>query len=118
MTTVHKKVDVVTVGAGWTSNILGWKLTEAGYHVVALEQGPDRHAYPDFAHNHDSLLYSVRKRLMAPIERESWTWRPSDRVPALPMRQFGGYHPGQGVGGSAIHWSGMLFRFLPSDFKL
>lgn len=118
MTTVHKKVDVVTVGAGWTSNILGWKLTEAGYHVVALEQGPDRRTYPDFAHNHDSLLYTNRKRLMAPIERESWTWRPSDRLPALPMRQFGGYHPGQGVGGSAIHWSGMLFRFLPSDFKL
>ena len=118
MATVHKKVDVVTVGAGWTSNILGWKLTEAGYHVVAIEQGPDRRAYPDFAHNHDSLLYSVRKRLMAPIERESWTWRPHSRVPALPMRQFGGYHPGQGVGGSAIHWSGMLFRFLPSDFKL
>lgn len=118
MTTVHKKVDVVTVGAGWTSNILGWKLTEAGYHVVALEQGPDRRAYPDFAHNHDSLLYSVRKRLMVDLERESWTWRPNDRVPSLPMRQFGGYHPGQGVGGSAIHWSGMLFRFLPSDFKL
>jgi gluconate 2-dehydrogenase alpha chain len=118
MTTVHKKVDVVTVGAGWTSNILGWKLTEAGYNVVALEQGPDRRAYPDFAHNHDSLLYSVRKRLMAPIESETWTWRPHERVPALPMRQFGGYHPGQGVGGSAIHWSGMLLRFLPSDFKL
>ena len=94
MSITHKKVDVVTVGAGWTSNILGWKLTEAGYNVVALEQGPDRHAYPDFAHNHDSLLYSVRKRLMAPIERESWTWRPNERVPALPMRQFGGYHPG------------------------
>lgn len=118
MTTVHKKVDVVTVGAGWTSNILGWKLTEAGYHVVALEQGPWRFAYPDFAHNHDGLLYSVRKRLMADLERESWTWRPRESVHALPMRQFGGYHPGQGVGGSAIHWSGMLYRYLPSDFKL
>ena len=118
MAIIHKKVDVVTVGAGWTSNILGWKLTEAGYHVVALEQGPDRRAYPDFAHNHDSLLYSVRKRMMVDLQRETWTWRPHEGVPALPMRQFGGYHPGQGVGGSAIHWSGMLFRFLPSDFQL
>lgn len=118
MAVQHKKVDVVTVGAGWTSNILGWKLTEAGYNVVALEQGPHRSAYPDFAHNHDSLLYSVRKRMMVDLQRETWTWRPHGRVPALPMRQYGGYHPGQGVGGSAIHWSGMLFRFLPSDFKL
>lgn len=118
MTVLHKKVDVVTVGAGWTSNILGWKLTEAGHDVVALEQGPWRSAYPDFAHNHDSLLYSVRKRMMVDLEKESWTWRPNKSVNALPMRQFGGYHPGQGVGGSAMHWSGMLYRFLPSDFKL
>lgn len=118
MTTVHKKVDVVTVGAGWTSNILGWKLTEAGYNVVALEQGPWRAAYPDFAHNHDSLLYSVRKRMMVDLERETWTWRPHDRVPALPMRQYGGFHPGQGVGGSAMHWSAMIYRFLPSDLQL
>lgn len=118
MTTVHKKVDVVTVGAGWTSNILGWKLTEAGHDVVALEQGPWRAAYPDFAHNHDSLLYSVRKRMMVDLERETWTWRPHDRVHALPMRQYGGFHPGQGVGGSAIHWSGMVYRFLPSDLQL
>ena len=118
MTVLHKKVDVVTVGAGWTSNILGWKLTEAGHDVVALEQGPWRSAYPDFAHNHDSLLYAVRKRMMVDLEKESWTWRPNKSVNALPMRQFGGYHPGQGVGGSAMHWSGMLYRFLPSDFKL
>lgn len=118
MAIVHKKVEVVTVGAGWTSNILGWKLTEAGYRVVALEQGPWRNAYPDFTHNHDSLLYSVRKRMMVDLERETWTWRPNLEVPALPMRQFGGFHPGQGVGGSAVHWSGMLYRFLPSDFKL
>ena len=116
--TIHKKVDVVTVGAGWTSNILGWKLTQAGYNVVALEQGPWRNAYPDFAHNHDNLQYSTRKNMMTDIERESWTWRPNSRIPALPMRQFGAYHPGQGVGGSAMHWSGMLYRFLPSDFKL
>jgi gluconate 2-dehydrogenase alpha chain len=34
---VHPKVDVVTIGGGWTSAILGWKLGEAGYSVVAVE---------------------------------------------------------------------------------
>ncbi len=42
----HKKVDVVTLGAGWTSSIMGWKLGSAGYNVVALEQGPRRCGEP------------------------------------------------------------------------
>ena len=33
------------------------------------------------------------------------------------MRQYGSFNPGQGIGGSAIHWSGMLWRFLNSDFN-
>jgi gluconate 2-dehydrogenase alpha chain len=117
MTATDPKVDVVTVGGGWTSNILGWKLTQAGMKVLALEQGENRWTYPDFAHDHDSLAYEVRKRMMTDISKESWTWRPAPGKPALPMRQFGSFHPGAGVGGSAMHWSGMLWRFYPSDFE-
>lgn len=113
----HPKVDVVTVGAGWTAAILAWKLTEAGINVVSLEQGPSRWADPDFAHNHDSLRYSVRKAMMVDLSKETWTWRPNPRSPSLPMRKYGSFHPGQGVGGAAVHWSGMLWRFLPSDFN-
>jgi gluconate 2-dehydrogenase alpha chain len=113
----HRKVDVVTVGAGLTSNILGWKLTEAGMEVVAVEQGPWRWADPDFTHNHDSLRYSVRKAMMNDLERETWTWRPTVDAPSLPLRQYGAFHPGQGVGGSMVHWSGMLWRFTEYDFN-
>jgi gluconate 2-dehydrogenase alpha chain len=117
MTTTDPKVDVVTVGAGWTSNILGWKLTAAGLTVTALEQGPNRWTFPDYAHDHDSIAYQVRKRMMSDISKETWTWRPNPRSSALPIRQFQAFHPGSGLGGSAMHWSGMLWRFLPSDFK-
>jgi gluconate 2-dehydrogenase alpha chain len=116
VTVVEPKVDVVTVGGGWTSNILGWKLTQGGMKVLALEQGENRWTYPDFAHDHDALAYEVRKRMMTDISGETWTWRPAPGKPALPMRQFGSFHPGAGVGGSAMHWSGMLWRFYPSDF--
>ena len=114
---IHQKVDVVTMGAGWTSAILGWKLGEAGYSVVALEQGGNRQTYPDFAHNHDGLRYHNRYAMMHPLTREAWTWRPHPRAPALPMRRYGSFHPGQGVGGAAVHWSGQLWRFYPSDFQ-
>ncbi|HMQ31793.1 MAG TPA: GMC family oxidoreductase, partial [Chloroflexaceae bacterium] len=115
--TVHRKVDVVTVGAGWTAGILAQQLTAAGHRVVSLEQGPSRWATPDFEHNHDQLRYSIRNAMMVNLSKETWTWRPNPRLPALPMRQYGAFHPGQGVGGAGIHWAAQVWRFYPSDFR-
>lgn len=115
MTTEHH-VDVVTVGGGWTSAILGWKLGSAGIDVVALEQGNGRFANPDFEHNHDTLRYSIRKAMMVNLADETWTWRPSSTKPSLPIRRYGAFHPGAGIGGSSMHWSGQLWRFHPGDF--
>ena len=39
------------------------------------------------------------------------------RSPALPMRQYGTFNPGKGLGGAAIHWSAQLYRYLESDFR-
>ena len=39
------------------------------------------------------------------------------RSPALPMRQYGSFNPGEGLGGAAVHWSGQLWRFMESDFR-
>ncbi|MGI8484544.1 MAG: GMC family oxidoreductase [Thermomicrobiales bacterium] len=114
---VHKKVDVVTIGAGWTSGIMGWKLGSAGHKVVAIEQGPIRGAAPGFEHNHDALRHETRKALMVDLSRETWTWRPNPKAPSLPIRQFGSFHPGRGLGGSSVHWTAQLWRFLPADFQ-
>ncbi len=42
MAKVLKKVDVVTVGAGWTGGIIAAELTKAGLKVVSLERGEMR----------------------------------------------------------------------------
>jgi gluconate 2-dehydrogenase alpha chain len=115
--TVHRKVDVVMVGAGWTAAILAWKLTAAGLRVVSIEQGPERWAHPDFQHNHDALRYTLRKAMMVNLRRETWTWRPNTRLPSLPMRRYGAFHPGQGVGGAGIHWAAEYWRFFPTDYR-
>ena len=117
MAITHPKVDVVTVGAGWTSGIMGWKLGSAGHTVVAIEQGPARWTQPDFEHNHDGLRYRVRKAMMFNLERETWTWRPNPKLPALPIRQFGSFMPGRGTGGASVHWTAQFWRFLPADFQ-
>ncbi len=113
---VHKKVDVVTVGAGWTAGIMAWKLTQAGLRVVSLEQGPSRATNPNFQHNHDSLRYHVRHAMMVDLSKETWTWRPNPKAPTLPMRQYGSFNPGSGIGGAGIHWAGQNWRFQPFDF--
>jgi gluconate 2-dehydrogenase alpha chain len=111
------KVDVVTVGAGWTGGILAQQLTAAGLKVVSLEQGPWRTTESNFAHDHDELRYQVRRDLMVDLSQETWTWRPSGNHPALPMRQYGSFNPGKGVGGAGIHWAAQHWRFYPSDFQ-
>ena len=113
----HSRVDVVTIGAGWTAAILAAKLCPDGTSMVSLEQGKARWTYPHFAHDHDSLRYSVRYALMVDLQRETWTWRPNPRSPALPMRQYGSFNPGMGLGGAAVHWSAQLWRYLDTDFR-
>jgi gluconate 2-dehydrogenase alpha chain len=115
--TVYPKVEVVTVGAGWTAGIIAQQLTEEGYRVVSIEAGGDRFANPDFAHNHDTLYHSMRTGLMYNLSKETWTWRPNPSAPSLPIRQYGSFHPGIGVGGAGIHWAAQTWRFYPSDFR-
>jgi gluconate 2-dehydrogenase alpha chain len=115
--TVFPKVDVVTVGAGWTAGIIAQKLTAEGYQVVSIEAGGDRFANPHFAHNHDTLYHMLRTGLMFHLSKETWTWRPNPRAPSLPIRQFGSFHPGIGIGGAGVHWAAQTWRFYPSDFR-
>jgi gluconate 2-dehydrogenase alpha chain len=114
--TVYPKVEVVTVGAGWTAGIIAQKLTAEGHRVVSIEAGGDRFANPDFSHNHDTLYHMLRTGLMFNLSKETWTWRPHPRASSLPMRQFGSFHPGIGVGGAGVHWAAQTWRFYPSDF--
>jgi gluconate 2-dehydrogenase alpha chain len=114
---IQKRVDIVTVGAGWTAGIIAQQLTEVGLRIVSLEQGPSRWATPDFAHNHDGLRYAVRTAMMVNLADQTWTWRPNPRAPSLPLRHYGSFHPGQGIGGAGIHWAAQHWRFQPADFR-
>jgi gluconate 2-dehydrogenase alpha chain len=111
------KVDVVTVGAGWSGGVIAQQLTAAGYNVLSLEAGLNRYANPHFTHNHDTLQHAIRKHLMYNLRKETWTWRPDPKSPSLPIRQYGAFHPGTGVGGAGIHWAAQHWRFYDTDFN-
>jgi gluconate 2-dehydrogenase alpha chain len=117
MVTTLDKVDVVTVGVGWTGGIIAAEATKAGLSVMGLERGKKR-GTEDYQHIHDELKYAVRYELMQDIAKETMTFRNSREQDALPMRQQGSFLLGENLGGAGTHWNGQTWRFLPYDFEV
>ena len=119
MATRRAEVDAVLIGVGLVGTILGRELTRAGLKVVGLERGEGRATVPDFQgpRMHDELRYSVRKGLMQDLTKETITFRHRVGDTAVPMRRWGSFLIGTGVGGSLVHWNGELFRFQDDDFQ-
>jgi gluconate 2-dehydrogenase alpha chain len=112
-----RPVDVVIVGGGWTGLTMAKELaTRTALKTLVLERGGPRKTR-DYFDNMDELDYAVRLRMMQPIRDETVTFRHSTRDRALPIRQYGSFLPGTGVGGSGEHWSGISYRYYPHDFR-
>jgi len=114
------KTDVVVIGLGWAGSIIAHELTEAGLDVVAIERGPWRDTARDFniATVADELRYNSREELMLRNRQNTITIRNNPSQTALPMREWGSFHPGNGTGGAGNHWAGITFRFQPNEFRL
>jgi gluconate 2-dehydrogenase alpha chain len=114
------KKDVVIIGLGWTGAIMAQELTEEGLEVVAIERGPWRDAPTDFppTYMQDELRYRIRHELFLSPAQNTFTFRNKVGQTALPIRSWGAFMPGNGVGGAGVHWNGEIWRFLPSDFVL
>ncbi|WP_066389761.1 GMC family oxidoreductase [Neobacillus mesonae] len=111
------KADVVVIGVGWAGGIIASELTKKGLNVVGLERGKERKT-EDYFMVHDELRYALRYDLMQDLSKETITFRSNERVRALPMRQYGSFLIGDGLGGAGVHWNGQTFRFLPYDFEI
>ena len=112
--------DVVIVGLGWTGSILAYELAREGLRVVAIERGPWRDTATDFPPSfaQDELRYRIRHELFLRPAQTSLTFRNNKDQTALPVRSWGAFMLGNGVGGGGLHWNAETWRFLPSDFTL
>ncbi len=119
MAQTRPEVDAVLIGVGLVGTVLGRELTRAGLRVVGLERGEGRATVPDFqgTRMHDELRYAVRKGLMQDLTRETLTVRHTAKDTAVPMRRWGSFLIGTGLGGSMVHWNGQLFRFQDDDLR-
>ncbi len=112
-----KKVNIVTVGVGFTGGIAAAECAKAGLTVVGLERGHNR-SINDFMEIHDEWRYALNYGLMQDLSKETITFRNTPAMKALPMRKLGSFLPGDGLGGSGVHWNGMCLRFTPYDFQI
>lgn len=113
-----KPVDVVVIGGGWTGLTMAKEITgRSAVSVLVLERGtmpgPTQYAF-----GMDEIDYSIRLRMMQNTAHETITHRHSARQVANPMRQYGSFLPGTGVGGAGEHWAGLAWRFAPDTFTL
>ncbi len=120
MATKLKDVDAVVIGLGFSGAILSRELTKAGLNVVALERGADRNPADEFTLTRlrDELRYVIRLELMQDNSTDTISFRNTPDELALPVRRFGAFLPGEGVGGTGMHWGALHWRFLPTDFRI
>src|SRR5215472_1694876 len=113
-----KPVDVVIAGGGFVGLTLAKEITaRTSLSVVVLERGQPRKT-SDYATGMDELDYALRFRMMQNPAEETATHRHSSRANAVPIRQYGSFNPGTGVGGAGEHWGGVSYRFEPHHFTM
>jgi gluconate 2-dehydrogenase alpha chain len=111
-------VDVVIVGGGWTGLLMAKELSSrTSLSIAVLERGGPRKT-ADYVEGMDELDYKVRRPLVQDYSQETVTFRHSANERALPVRQYGSFLPGTGVGGAGEHWGGVCERMSPDGFEL
>jgi len=92
-------------------------VSRTSLNVLALERGKPQ-SLADYAMDMDELDYNIRLRMMQNIAEETITHRHTLGATAVPVRQYGSFLPGTGLGGAGSHWNGLTWRLLPSDHNL
>jgi gluconate 2-dehydrogenase alpha chain len=111
-------VDAVIIGGGWAGLLMAKELgSRTALSILVLERGAPRKS-SDYADDMDELDYAIRLRMMQDLSQETVTLRHDTSQRALPLRQYGAFQIGAGVGGSGEHWNAQCPRFLPDCFEL
>ncbi len=84
--------------------------------ITVLERGGPR--MPDYIDGMDELEYIVRMHMMQDSSTRRVTLRHNANERLAPIRQFGAFLPGTGVGGTGEHWGAVYPRLMPDCFEM
>jgi len=107
-------VDFVVVGSGAAGGVMARELSQAGFDVLVLEQGP-RYTAADF--RHDELDYWFNGHLSNKLDTNPQTFRRTAQDVAQRVKDFPAAWYAPTVGGSSTHFTANFWRFHENDFK-
>lgn len=110
------EVDYIVIGSGAAGGIMAKQLSMAGFSVVVLEQGNWGKYGREHEYNKDEWLQrnlADEDRLMSDPVQQRNTFRPNDKVKAVP----GTHAYGCVVGGGTVTYGGSSWRHLPYEFQ-
>ena len=106
-------VDFVVVGSGAAGGVIARELSQAGFSVVVLEQGP-RLGPGDF--EHDELKYNYLSGITCDPKVSPQTFREDASQVARRPALGNSLVYARIVGGSSAHFTGNFWRFHENDF--
>jgi choline dehydrogenase-like flavoprotein len=107
-------VDFVVVGSGAAGGVIARELSQAGFSVVVLEQGP-RLGTRDF--EHDELKYQYLSGITNSPTTSPQTFRDDPSQAAVQPRMGNSLVYARIVGGSSAHFTANYWRFHENDFN-
>ncbi|EJN59154.1 GMC family oxidoreductase [Halogranum rubrum] len=110
--TPSDRTDVCIVGAGPAGALVAAKLAAAGHDVVVLDAGP-RFDPAEREDRMERLLRPGDDRPVWPVdpERDAYSSTGEREYPLNAARV-------KGIGGTTLHWQGMVMRLHEQDFRL
>jgi choline dehydrogenase-like flavoprotein len=106
-------VDFAVVGSGAAGGVMARELSQAGFTVVVLEQGP-RLGPGDF--EHDELKYAYLSGITNDPNLSPQTFRDDPGKPAERPRMGNSLVYARIVGGSSAHYTANFWRLHENDF--
>ncbi|MBC9783949.1 GMC family oxidoreductase [Heliobacterium chlorum] len=100
---VNEAVDAVIVGAGATGAVVARELGQAGLRIVLMEAGPYWEVSRDFVSDE--------------LHMRRTAWRFKRLTAGTNPPELGHNVSASGVGGTTLHFTAVVPRFFPSDFR-
>lgn len=104
------EVDFVVVGSGAAGGVVAKQLSESGFTVVVLEQGPYLHEQ-DFRHDEVGVSYHAALINDMAVRPNAFRKKAQDFAKVRRAVEYGCM-----VGGGSVHFTANYWRFHASDF--